>query len=161
MSSESIFSVVSKLRASAKTMRDSKTKVAEKLLKGLDDARPMIRMYTAGMKSVVAVYSAAGTSLDAIMSNDSLKATMTTFVGNVVSDVASRINEAANVLEAISTDGKVDEAFKKCREELEVLASEFNDVKARKRSHLSVVDDPADAASSAVPPATTEEPPTT
>ena len=107
--------IVDSLRKKAAKLKDGKSETADAAVGGLFSIRKVLEQQLDSAKKKVVMMEAGMAMLSEVASSKPLTGMLKTLVGNVVQDCANRINEAANMVEALQKN--------------EVIAAKLDEVK--------------------------------
>lgn len=107
-------SISQNFREIAEELKSNKAKIADSFVKGVSDARTVLKETSETLKDVsdavrgyAEIYASSSEIVNEFLSNEKYTRSAKSVVENLVSDVANRINEVGNVVEEVSKDEKI------------------------------------------------------
>ena len=111
--------IVNAMRAKAKSWKDKKKEAGDGILGGIDRGRLYMRAVVCTYKMSATVAEATARAVERILEDPQLRNMATSIVGNVVQDAGNRLNELANLVEAITKDEEFQAAMSRAGEDIE------------------------------------------
>ena len=104
-------SFVAAMRKWAMRTKTDKVEIAEKAVSKISLLQKPVRMYVVSARVIAEVTHHGARILGELLTREELRQRLETLVANAVQDSANRVNEAANIIEAMSKDEDIQSAF--------------------------------------------------
>ncbi len=125
-----IQALVTKIRSTAESLRGGKQELAESFIVGAEECLKTYGKSLDPVAAIIRMYQSGVTAASHVLTNPTVRTMSQRLVANIADDVASRMNEAATLLEAASKEPTVIEALAA----VEQAAKEFDEAMRRLKS---------------------------
>ena len=122
---------ISKIRASVKSFRDTKSEVADKAIKSIGEMETILQTAGTHLRMMASVYETAASSLDVASSTAHKVRTIPLFrkkaldlVSGIVEDATNRVDQFLDFSEAVAADDELQEMFTKQKDAFKRVAEE-------------------------------------